>query len=492
MPFKEFLREAWPNPLNIWREYRRRWSQGKYLHSGMYEDEKDVLLFYRDREIEQRNAVQVPTWMQMRQLPGVTNEVFFQSKYQSRVQAMMNIRRIGMGFQRQGSSFLGHAATAEAERRILITAIALERYRGKNGSYPKTPAELTLEFLPNPLPDFMDGQPLRYRLTDDGHFVLYSVGQDCVDNGGNTLAREDRMAVLREFRSTGTVPEADIVWPLPASSEQATAQHEIESKIQQEQMAQAEEREKAQEEQDEASRQATVKKLLAMKPPFNMTDPTFRGQPLSKFLQDTKTAATNKLALDELLSLKQIVTGQEPDIATFEVPVNYDVITNFAELQLLVDDGAEGDLQECDRATNGNCLLVWNTTYAPPGQHALQARLIGTDLRDGWHNLEVKGPVTPFYSSNVVQFFEGNSMFTDKGASLYTKLPEPNGVYTIELKTPDGKHIKTITGTTSNGVINVDWDLKDDQGNKYTGNSINAVYNVTLPDSGRSQTLKGP
>jgi hypothetical protein len=36
----------------------------------------------------------------------------------------------------------------------------------------------------------------------------------------------------------------------------------------------------------------------------------------------------------------------------------------------------------------------------------------------------------------------------------------------------------------------VDWDLRDDQGNKYPGNSINAVFNVTLPDSGRSETLK--
>ena len=83
-------------------------------------------------------------------------------------------------------------------------------------------------------------------------------------------------------------------------------------------------------------------------------------------------------------------------------------------------------------------------------------------------------------------------MFSDKGATLYAKLPEPNGIFTIELKSPTGKHIKTITGTTSNGVINVDWDLKDDQGNKYTGNSLNAVFNVTLPDSGHSQTLKGP
>jgi hypothetical protein len=284
MPFKEFFIGSLQFPQELWSEYRSRWSQGKYLHGGMYEDEKDVLLFYRDREVEQRNAVQAPTWMQMRQLPGVTNEVLFQSKYQSRVQAMMNIHRISMGFQRQGSSFLGRAAEAEAERRILITAIALERHRGKYGSYPKTLAELTPEFLKTPLPDFMDGQPLRYRLTDDGHFLLYSVGQDCVDNGGKILASEDRTAALREFRSTGTLPESDIVWPLPASSPQVVAQRtkqsqaEAERKTQME--AQMEAQQKADEQRAEELRQAAIKKLLAEKPSLGK-EPIYQGKPLS-------------------------------------------------------------------------------------------------------------------------------------------------------------------------------------------------------------------
>jgi hypothetical protein len=45
--------------------------------SGVYEDKERLLLFYRDREIEYRDAVQAGTWMQMRQMPGVTNEVSF-------------------------------------------------------------------------------------------------------------------------------------------------------------------------------------------------------------------------------------------------------------------------------------------------------------------------------------------------------------------------------------------------------------------------------
>jgi hypothetical protein len=492
MPFNEFLHETWPNPLNIWGEYRRRWSQGKYLHGGMYEDEKDVLLFYRDREVEQRNAVQAPTWMQMRQLPGVTNEIFFQSKYPSQVQAMMNLHRTSMAFQRQGSSFLGRAAEAEAGRRILITAIALERYRGKYGSYPKTLAEISPEFLKAPLSDFMDGKPLRYRLSDDSNFLLYSVGQGCVDDGGKFPTRPRNVEEWQINMGEARMDGSDIMWPLPASVAQAATQREQASKVRQEQLAQAEERGKSQEAQAEASRQTTVKKLLAMKPPFNTTEPRLEGKPLTQVLINPIMTGTKKLSVDELLSLKQIVTGEEPDIATFEVPVGYDALKDRGELRLSVDGGAGTELEDCTRATNGDCLLVWNTTYEPPGQHALQAQLLYHEKANVWHELDIKGPVAPFYSSNVVQFFEGNSMFTDKGASLYAKLPETNGIYSIELQTSEGKHLKTISGTTSNGVINVDWDLKDDQGNKYTGNTIKAVYNVTLPDSGRTQTLRGP
>src|SRR5450759_4665879 len=66
----------------------------------------------------------------------------------------------------------------------------------------------------------MDGQPLRYRLTDDGRFVLYSVGLDCIDNGGKILSREQRIRAIRANREVGVfgiAPEADIVWPQPLS-----------------------------------------------------------------------------------------------------------------------------------------------------------------------------------------------------------------------------------------------------------------------------------
>ena len=81
----------------------------------------------------------------------------------------------------------------------------------------------------------------------------------------------------------------------------------------------------------------------------------------------------------------------------------------------------------------------------------------------------------------------------DTGASsVGAKLPEPNGTYTIELTSPAGDRLKTITGSTSNGVIKVHWDLTDDRGRKCTNDAYGTFIRVTLPDSARSQALKGP
>jgi hypothetical protein len=499
MPFNEFLREAWPNPLNIWGEYRSRWRQREYLHGGMYEDEKDVLLFYRDREVEQRNAVQAPTWMQMRQLPGVTNEVFFQSKYQSRVQTMMNLHRITMGFQRQGSSFLGRAAEAEAERRILITAIALERYRGKHDAYPNSLAQLTPEFLKTPLPDFMDGQPLRYRLTDDGHFILYSVGQDCVDNGGKILMREDRMAALREFRSTGIVPEADIVWPLPASSADVAALREKETRTVELRNFSEQQRESAGDWQQSPLRQSRVQKILATKWSADPDDVTYQGRRLSDAIRNGNFADTNHISLAALLTPRLIITGKEPEELTFEIPVNYDMVTNHGRLTLLADadpDDMESDdsgakVQECARATNNDCLLTWHTIFDPPGAHAIQVVLGWVSEKGGI--FIGKGEAIPITTSNLCQFsFDSSTYDVDLGARFHARLPETNGIYSIECVTTNGEHLKTLTGSTSNGEFNVVWNLVDDHGHRLTGETFNSIVHITLPDSGRTQTLCGP
>jgi hypothetical protein len=107
--------------------------------------------------------------------------------------------------------------------------------------------------------------------------------------------------------------------------------------------------------------------------------------------------------------------------------------------------------------------------------------------------LKITGPVVPFYSGNIFQFDSFYSEFDSDRAILYAKLADTNAAYpySIELQTPTREHIKTIPGSTSNGVIQVDWNLIDDKGNKFTNDSLNAVFHVTLPNSrSETQTLK--
>jgi len=52
--------------------------------------------------------------------------------------------------------------------------------------------------------------------------------------------------------------------------------------------------------------------------------------------------------------------------------------------------------------------------------------------------------------------------------------------------------VRTLKGTASDGIIDVHWDLIDEHGRTCTNQAFDTVFHITLPDSGRSQTIKGP
>jgi hypothetical protein len=135
----------------------------------------------------------------------------------------IELSRVGpgsVGFQRQGPSLLARAAEAEARRRLLVTAIAIERFHLANHCYPDSLSKLVPDFLKSPAKDFIDGERLRYRHTEDDRFLLYSVGLDGNDDGGQLLAVGSPSPVGSGF---GRVESPDLVWPLPASPAEVRA-----------------------------------------------------------------------------------------------------------------------------------------------------------------------------------------------------------------------------------------------------------------------------
>jgi hypothetical protein len=70
--------------------------------------------------------------------------------------------------------------------------------------------------------DPMDGKPLRYRLNSGGTYVLYSVGEDGKDDGGDVSpATPSKTATWLQGR--------DWVWPLPASDDEVKKFYEREA-----------------------------------------------------------------------------------------------------------------------------------------------------------------------------------------------------------------------------------------------------------------------
>jgi len=75
-------------------------------------------------------------------------------------------------------------AYAQSSVNLARTAIALERYRLAHGAYPESLDALAPQFIAKLPHDIINGQPLHYRRTSDGQFVLYSVGWNETDDGG--------------------------------------------------------------------------------------------------------------------------------------------------------------------------------------------------------------------------------------------------------------------------------------------------------------------
>lgn len=104
--------------------------------------------------------------------------------------------------------------SVEVNRALVTTAIALRRYHDAHGNYPPELAALAPEYLAAPPRDPVDGKPLRYRLQPAGGFLLYSIGVNGVDDGGDASPAEN-ISGARFSLMKGR----DWVWPQPATAE---------------------------------------------------------------------------------------------------------------------------------------------------------------------------------------------------------------------------------------------------------------------------------
>lgn len=105
------------------------------------------------------------------------------------------------------AGYAQRAAYGQNMANLARVAIALERDRLAGGGYPDSLATLSPQFIETVPHDVVNGQPLNYRRTGDGQFVLYSVGWNERDDGGVIVKNEKGDMVDRT--------RGDWVWRYP-------------------------------------------------------------------------------------------------------------------------------------------------------------------------------------------------------------------------------------------------------------------------------------
>jgi hypothetical protein len=122
------------------------------------------------------------------------------------------------------SKSISKVARAETERSVILCALAVKRYQLRHSRPPTALADLIPDFIARVPTDFFDGQPVRYRCNPDGRFVLYSVGENSVDNGGDASPLSDTTSYYNLWG------RKDFVWAQPATPAEVEAWRQEQAK----------------------------------------------------------------------------------------------------------------------------------------------------------------------------------------------------------------------------------------------------------------------
>jgi hypothetical protein len=109
----------------------------------------------------------------------------------------------------KATGMIERALRAETERSIALCAVAIKRFELRHGRLPDKLEVMVPEFLEVIPVDWMDGKAIRYRPLSGGGFVLYSVGSDGADNGGDSR-------IVPGMVTKNGWERRDFLWPMPA------------------------------------------------------------------------------------------------------------------------------------------------------------------------------------------------------------------------------------------------------------------------------------
>ena len=218
---------------------------------------------------------------------------------------------------------------------------------------------------------------------------------------------------------------------------------------------------------------------------------TVAGKNVNQWLQMLR-ANTN--ATDNPLKITDIHFVREANYFYVKVPLAYDSLMkhDFFEgnnrLKLVVNGKRTGYLQFISD-TDGSCILLLSPDNLLPGTNQIQADFFMSNPNAMEHWLEMDGPITEYFSSNICEIIYFTSLDESRRLILHGNLAVTNANYSIELQDTNGVHLNTMVGRTTNRFIDERWNLLDDSGNIYSHPIVNAIYQVTVPGF-TTQTLE--
>ena len=108
------------------------------------------------------------------------------------------------------------ALCAQTKQQMMCAALACHRYRLATGVWPERLDQLVPKYLASVPSDPLGGGLLVYRRGGPSGFVLYSKGGNGVDDGGNPAVDDQHIISIMDYGK-------DMVWPVPATAEEADA-----------------------------------------------------------------------------------------------------------------------------------------------------------------------------------------------------------------------------------------------------------------------------
>ncbi len=166
----------WPPPASPWESIQNKFEQGLAL--GYFPTQKAYLLVTMNQMID---IVSLPTELQCARCTKCMHDIPKQALFAN--MALSTNERL-----------LTSIHETLADQRCTITALATEQFRVQNKRWPDTLEQLVEASLIKTIPiDPFDGKPLRWKSTENGR-LIYSIGLDRVDNGGQFNERTPKDA----------------------------------------------------------------------------------------------------------------------------------------------------------------------------------------------------------------------------------------------------------------------------------------------------------